>query len=183
MSYLHFGRGFKSGGVNARATKEIEFEPFDAETVDNLEVGLTIANYDEFDALDSSGEIVDKSDLDFPRTPRWNVSARLQYTLPFNLLPVDGTTSFLADYSWQSKTYNDVDNSDIAQGSFGILNLRLSMQLLKPDLELAFFVKNVADKDYVTGGLDFSDQFGYTGVFLGPPRTYAAQLTWRYRGG
>jgi iron complex outermembrane receptor protein len=254
MTYFSASRGFKSGGFNARASKEIEFEPVDPEKVDSVEVGLksssldrryqanlalyysryrdiqraqlvalspteiastvsnaakatvwggelqltafpaaglqlgatlglTEADYDEFDGIDSSGQTIDKSDLDFPRTPRWNYSARAQYTLPFDLLPEAGLITLYADYSWQSKIYNDVDNLDISQDSFGLLNLRLGLRWPQPDIEFALFVKNVTDEDYVTGGLDFSEQFGYVGVFLGAPRTYNAQLTWRFGDG
>ena len=100
----------------------------------------------------------------------------LRYTLPY----LDGI-SFQADYSWMDKTYNDVNNSElIAQDKFGLLNLRLSTTIPKWDLELAFFVKNVTNEFYVTGGLDFTGQFGYAGTFLAPPRTFHGQITWLF---
>jgi iron complex outermembrane receptor protein len=146
-------------------------------------LGLIEADYDEFDGIDSTGQIIDKSDLEFPQTPQWNYSAQLQYVLPFDILPGYGNIIFRADYAWQSKTYNDVDNLNISQDSFGILNLRLSLEWSDPNVEFALFVKNATDEDYVTGGLDFTEQFGYVGVFLGAPRTFNAQLTWRFGEG
>ena len=247
LTYLSISRGFKSGGFNARATKEVEFEPFDPEIVDNFEfglksqwvdnrvqfnlaafysdykdiqraqlialspteiatrvsnaasayvtggelqftalplpdlvfnasVGLTVAKYNEFFDDDGRGNVVDKSHLKFPRTPRWSYSVMLSYTLPY----LDGI-SFQADYSWVDKTYNDVNNSElIAQDKFGLLNLRLSTAIPDWDLELAFFVKNVTNELYVTGGLDFTDQFGYAGTFPAPPRTFNGQITWLF---
>jgi outer membrane receptor protein involved in Fe transport len=72
----------------------------------NASVGLTVARYNEFSDDDGQGNVVDKSHLKFPRTPRWSYSAMLKYTLPY----LDGI-SFQADYSWVDKTYNDVNNS------------------------------------------------------------------------
>lgn len=251
MFYASINRGFKSGGFNARASKEVEFEPFDPEIVLDLELGfkyrfdwvrvdlglfyndyqdiqraqlvalsptdiastvqniasayvtggelridaaphsllemhatlgLTVARYKTFNAVDSNGNIVDKSRLKFPRTPQYNLSVRAKYTLPPEIIPLDGDFSLQVDYSWQSKSYNDVNNSDIAQDNVGILNFRASYLFPGQGLEMAFFVKNVTDEVVATGGLDFMDQFGYSGVFLGAPRTYNAQISWYFSG-
>lgn len=248
LAYFIASRGLKSGGFNARASKEAEFEPFDQEIVDNLELGLksqwfdnrvrlnasyfysdyqdiqrarlialgatdigttvsnaasatvsggelqlaalplvglllratvgvTIAKYDEFNDIDVMGNQIDKSNLSFPRTPRRSYSAQVRYSRAI------GRYEFAVqgDYSWQSMAFNDVDNSvNIAQDAFGLLNLRTSLYLPERGLEFALFVKNVTDEIYRTGGLDFSEQFGYSGTFLGPPRTYNAEITWRF---
>lgn len=249
LIYASTSRGFKSGGFNARATKEIEFQPFDPEILSNIElgmkttyfdsrvqanlaffyddyqdiqrarlvalsqteiastvsnaarayvtggelrisakpvpelvwdasVGLTIAEYREFDDTDTMGNTVDKSGLEFPKTPRWNFSTRMNYELPIRFR---GATTLQAAYAWRDKSYSDVDNSSaIAQGAFGLLDLRLSTYWVDWNLEFSLVAKNVTDEVYVTDGLDFSSQFGYTGVFLGPPRTYYGEFSWRF---
>lgn len=249
MVYVSTSRGFKSGGFNARASKEIEFQPFDPEIVSSVEVGLkssqfdnrmqldfayfyddysdiqrarlialsqteiastvsnaasayvtggelrmtakpmadliwdtsvglTVASYKEFEDSDSMGNTIDKSNLKFPKTPRWNFSTRLNYTLP---LSFSGYATAQVAYSWRDKSYSDVDNSPaLVQDSFGLVDLRLNSYWTDWNLEIALVAKNVTDETYLTDGLDFSDQFGYTGVFLGPPRTYYAELIWRF---
>jgi iron complex outermembrane receptor protein len=251
MFYASINRGFKSGGFNARASKEIEFEPFDPEIVLDLELGfkssfdwarvdlglfysdysdiqraqlvalsptdiastvqnvasayvtggelqisaaphplleiyanfgLIIAEYKKFTDVDSSGNIIDKSSLKFPQTPKYNFSTRVRYTFAPEVIALDGELSLQLDYAWQSKVYHDVDNSDIAQDAVGILNFRTSYLFPGQQLELAFFIKNLTDEVVATGGLDFLEQFGYSGVFLGPPRTYNAQISWYFGG-
>ena len=138
--------------------------------------GLTVADYDEFLDGDGRGNVIDKSDLEFPMTPRWNFSTTLRFTLPYY-----NSIDLQADYAWKGRGYNDVNNSElIAQDSFGLLTLRLSKVMPENNLELAFFITNATDELYVTDGLDLSDQFGYAGTFLGPPRTFHGQITWRF---
>ncbi|MDJ0710716.1 MAG: TonB-dependent receptor [Woeseiaceae bacterium] len=249
MVYASTSRGFKSGGFNARATKEIEFDPFDPEIVTSFEmgwktsraaagyeasiaafyddyqeiqrsrlialsptdiatavdnaadayvtgaeirvsayplpeltldasVGLTIARYREYQDTDAMGNAIDKSGLEFPKTPRWNFSTRLNYTLPVQF---SGVASAQASYSWRSETYSDVDNSPwLTQGAYGLLDLRFNVYWPRTKIEVSVVGKNVLDKLYLTDGLDLVNQFGYSGVFLGPPRSYYAEIAWHF---
>ncbi len=249
LVYAKVSRGFKSGGFNARASKEIEFRPVQPEIVTSFEIGTkisrldgrlkaeaayfyddfrdiqraglvalsqteiastvenaasayvtggelrltasftdalqwhlgigsTLARYREFDGADALGRPVDKSALDFPKTPRWSWNTRLRYEAS---LPAASDLLLQASYSWQSQTHPDVDNAPaLSQGAFGLLNLRSSLTLPRYNVTVALSAKNVLDTTYVTDGLDLSGQFGYTGVFFGPPRTYTGEIYWRF---
>ena len=252
MAYASVGRGFKSGGFNARGSEEAEFEPFEPETVDSFDIGFksvwfdkkvrlnvaafyaryrniqrtqlvalseteigttianaakaniygaelefstqptprwslrattgtTIAEYLEFSDVNATGELVDKSDLSFPNTPRHTFSVLAKYSLPISLGRSIAELAIQADYSWQSKTFNDVENSKIDQPAYGLLNLRASMYFSANDIEVAVYSRNVSNETYVTGGLDFTNQFGYRGTFLGPGRSINLQVTWNFR--
>ena len=251
MVFASLSRGFKSGGFNGRASEEAEFEPFDPEIVDSLDIGfksswlergvrldvagfyskyrdiqrtqlvalspteigttianaakatvfgaevqadaqltprwafrltagLMIADYRKFTGLNGAGIPVDKSDLEFPNTPRHNYSVLVRYSLPVALGASPAEISLQADYAWQSKTYNDVENTNIDQPSYGLLNLRASMLLRPWDIEVALYSRNVINETYITGGLDFTNQFGYRGTFIGPARSINLQFTWNF---
>ena len=47
-------------------------------------------------------------------------------------------------------------------------------------VDLAAFVNNAADEDYITGGLNVPDSLGWSGANYGPPRTYGASLRYSF---
>ena len=142
--------------------------------------GLTIADYRDFTEFNEAGELIDKSDLMFPNTPRYAFSRLARYSFPIALGGSTAEFAVQADYSWQSRTFNDIENSDIDQPAYGLLNFRASMHFYATDIEVAFFALNVTDETYVTGGLDLTDQFGYRGTFLGRARSTNLQVIWRF---
>src|SRR5690606_34241752 len=98
-----------------------------------------------------------------------------------------GDLTLHTSYKWQDKViYRPealIDDSVTTQ-AFGLWDARGSF---KPnaaeDLEVALFVKNIANKSYFTGYLPFDTSFGYNIGFAGDPRTYGIELCKAFGGG
>ena len=45
---------------------------------------------------------------------------------------------------------------------------------------VALWVKNLADEEYRTSAIDLQTSFGYDYSQIGAPRTYGAELTYRF---
>jgi len=81
------------------------------------------------------------------------------------------------EWSTRSRQDNDVRNSDsIVQGKRGLLDARVSLVLGDDRTEIALFGRNLLARDYLIGGVDFSDTFGNAIRFTGPPRTYGIEV-------
>jgi iron complex outermembrane recepter protein len=48
------------------------------------------------------------------------------------------------------------------------------------DWSVALWVKNLADEEYRSSGIDLQASFGYDYSHIGAPRTYGAELTYRF---
>ena len=177
--------------INAAAGKiyggELEAQ---AIVYDGLRLGASLsvieASYSTFidpiSGADHSGEA-------FPYTPKIQYSLTGDYTHPAPL----GHVNFHTDWGWQSTTtfdtgyaqngttVGDFPVSSIRQSPYGILNLRVSYDFDQPNVEVALFGRNVADKTYRTSALDFVDAgVGINSVQYGAPATYGVQLTYRF---
>ena len=63
-----------------------------------------------------------------------------------------------------------------AQGPFWLHNLRLSWRAQNGRIELAGWVRNIADRPYKSFAFDASTFSNTTIYFVGDPRTYGASL-------
>jgi iron complex outermembrane receptor protein len=112
-----------------------------------------------------------------PDAPKWTVNAGLQYRVP---LGEHGALVPRLDGSYKSKTYKDPQNSeDIAQDALFLLNAQLGFQSADDRWQVTAFVTNVADKEYNTRGLHFTD-FGFTVVYPGRPREWGVSAGYRF---
>jgi len=157
------------------AIKGFELE-LAARPVEGLDVQLGVG-YQSNHYTELAASVPWSKDNVLPDAPKWTISAGLQYRVPLgpygHLVPrLDG--------SYKSKTYKDPQNSeDIAQGGLLLLNAQLAWQAPQERWQLTAFVTNVADKQYITRGLHFSD-FGFTEVYPGRPREWGASASYRF---
>jgi len=88
----------------------------------------------------------------------------------------------LVDFNWQDEQFFDITNSDISrEGSYALVNLRLAYQGGdEHPYELAFFVNNIADKEYRAYTFDFTGAAGFNQQFFGPPRWFGGSLTFEF---
>ena len=82
--------------------------------------------------------------------------------------------------NWQSATYFDIQNVPVSkQDGYGVANFRVSWTDADERWEVAAFVHNVADEEYLSYTFDFTGTFGFNQQAFGRPRW--AGLNLRYR--
>lgn len=177
----------ESGVVSTRVTNAAvaTMQGLEAEGVfqvtENLRItataGLTDAEYDEYIDFDSNGNQLDRSGENFG-IPKWTTNIGARYSVPLST----GSLSFQADYFWQDDTDVNVtgNGEEIIQDSYSLLNGRIVLTLDAPQIDIAFFGRNLTDEDYISEAFDLSDVFGLNNAVYGPPRTYGIEFTKRF---
>jgi len=120
--------------------------------------------------------------MEFSPAYSWNLSGR--YIFP----GIDiGELSMRVDYTGSSPVgFNTAiaDDKIVGQGAYGLVDARLALTGVKVcDLagtfDFALIGKNLTDRSYRVGGYG-SNAFGFYTNIYGDPRTYGAQVTWRW---
>ncbi len=142
-----------------------------------LAYALLLANYTE---LNVTGEGKTADNASVPNAPEHTVSFGFAYTPePFQY----GVLTIAANAYWQdNEDFLLFANDFIAQGDYWLLNGRIQVaELPAPSgtFELALWGRNLLDQKYRIFGIDFNT-LGYAGNTYGAPRTFGADLTWRW---
>ncbi|NBU83548.1 MAG: TonB-dependent receptor [Sphingomonadaceae bacterium] len=139
---------------------------------------------------------VDRSGEPVTQAPEWtaNIGATQTFELDF------GDLSFHADYAYVSSRAMDAATvKSLAQGGtqasidataignaasiikgYGLLNGRIALNLKDPNLEIAFWGRNLTDKPWFTNVFNNYTGLGATVQFQGAPRTFGATATFKY---
>lgn len=168
------------------------------------------AGYDEWDSTEiwadaSDNNIrksvdVDLSDSEFVYMPEQSLTASVNYTLPID--SGIGEMSLMASVYWQDEMYTDEtsvlydqqaayegwtdDNLNRAKGvstvdSYSVLNLRYDWRgVMGSNFDIAAFVNNATDEEYVVGGVNVIDSLGWAAFTYGAPRTFGASLRYQF---
>jgi iron complex outermembrane receptor protein len=143
------------------------------------QLGLTDAEYDEFFAdLDGDGVPTDNTDLDFKHTPEWVYGVGIQYS---RAVFGDELLTLQAEVDARAETFTNTANTpgtEITQRE--LLHARVAYDFLGGKLQLGLWGRNLTDETYTTTGLSFADSLGFNIVIYAPPRTYGADLRWRF---
>lgn len=147
----------------------------------NANVGYLDAQYKEFlaGADPISGAPVDVSgDREMVNAPRWDTLLGFNYQIPMGN---SGTLSLLADMSYRSKTYLEVNSSEnLAQDSYTLFNAAMIYESGDGHWQVILGGKNLSDEEYRSHAFDLS---AFPGVELGyynPPRTYSLTATYQF---
>jgi len=142
-------------------------------------IGYLDAQYKEFFAAADpvSNTIVDVSgSREMVNAPEWDTFLGARYVVPLSNW---GSLTVLADASYRSKTYLEVNSSEnLAQDGYSIVNAGLMLEPANGDWMILLGGKNLTDEEYRTHAFDLS---AFPGVELGyynAPQTYS--LTARY---
>ena len=107
--------------------------------------------------------------------PKFSATALLRYEWP----ALGGKLAVQAWGSWQSSVYYDIQNVAVSkQGGYGLGNLRLSYSDAAERWEVAAFVHNITDEEYLSYTFDFTATFGFNQLAYGKPRW--AGVSFRY---
>ncbi len=157
------------------------------------------ASYNEWErqVSDSSGiYVVDYSNAPFVYIPKNTATASVNYTLPLDASI--GEVTLTASAYWQ----DDMDTNDgafrwpglgwseenlqeslatVEADSYTVAHFRVDWgSVMGSDFDVAAFVNNAFDEDYITGGLSVPDSLGWVAASYGAPRTYGASLRYRF---
>jgi iron complex outermembrane receptor protein len=126
---------------------------------------------------DLNGNFVPSIKTTAVQTPEWNVNGLLRYGWL-----VDGAEIALqADFVYRSEHYFSISRADsVTEDGYIIGNARLSYTTEDRKWEGAFFVKNIADEEYLVQTFDLSDDLGMTEQYYGRPRWIGGSIryTW-----
>jgi iron complex outermembrane receptor protein len=73
-----------------------------------------------------------------------------------------------------------LSNPFFYQGSYGIFNGRVAFRHINQGWELAFWAKNIADREAHYGGIDLLGSFGISNLEYIPPREVGVEFTYRF---
>jgi iron complex outermembrane receptor protein len=109
-----------------------------------------------------------------PYVPDWKVNIGAQYAVRMDTA---GELTPRLDFTWQSKTFNDVSNAVIAeQGGYGLLNARLTYDSPGRKWQAALEVKNATNREYYVNEYYLYAAFGVLEGLPGMPRTFLGSL-------
>jgi len=139
----------------------------------DLGVGYLDARYTELDP----GVTIVSTDGRIPKTPEWNVVLSPEHTV---YRKGGGSILLRADYSYKSKVYNDIANSEsVAQAPYDLINARASWVLASGGWELYAYGTNLTDEEYLEHGI-FPEAFGPSIGVSGRPREWGAGVRYRF---
>lgn len=136
--------------------------------------GFTDAGYTRLAGPFSTGGDVNVDiQRELPQTPKHTFNTGVTYRTAIN---VPGTFILHGDYSYRSKTYYDVSNSEeIAQAGYGLVNARVAWESPDSSLEIALWGRNLTEQEYRTDGIAIPSLFA--SAYYGDPRTFGIELT------
>ncbi len=107
--------------------------------------------------------------------PEFSATALVRYEWP----ALGGKLAVQAWGNYQSAVYYDIQNVPVSkQGGYGLGNLRVSYSDAAERWEVAAFVHNITDEEYLSYTFDFTASFGFNQQAYGKPRW--AGVSFRY---
>lgn len=173
----------------ARATLrgvEAEFQwiPVDGLLISGL-VGTLDARYDKFTgAVDARGGPVplDRSGERFIRAPKYNTFLAAQYSVPVSLSGwAGGYLTPRVEWAYRAEEmFAEPEIPEGRQGGYGLVNARISYNLLDSQLQVAVWGRNLGDKRYVASVVPIVGPLGLLIQGYGTPRTFGGELTYTF---
>ena len=149
--------------------------------LDNLELSLAgtylDAEYEDF--VTPIGE--DFSGSRMVATPEWSLVARARYESD----PVWNDLRIIAgaDISYTDDQFFDTANTPrLGQDAYTLANARIALHPESDRWEIAAFIKNLTDEEYIVDAFDVAD-FGYDELVYGNPQTYGISLSYKFGAG
>jgi iron complex outermembrane receptor protein len=105
-------------------------------------------------------------------------NAAVRYEWPM----LGGKTAILGTVTYQDEIYYDIQNVPVSfEDGYTVGNLRLSYASDSSPWEIAAFVDNVTDEEYLVYTFDFTGTFGFNQLAYGKPRWYGVSFHYEFR--
>jgi len=150
---------------------------------------ITAVNYPGFDPSRDYGNnhgegfFKELGGHELPNAPRFTATVTTDYTIP---LPSNWLMTLHGDFYYQSEAWTRVFNTPGYDKLKAYTNVNFAAIFTNEDSgwKVMAYVKNVLDKDNITGAFLNSDDTGLTtNVFLNEPRLYGLRVTKEWSGG
>jgi iron complex outermembrane receptor protein len=114
----------------------------------------------------------------FISAPKFNLNLAGDYLIPLE----DWEIKLHGDYDYRSKRDFDITaRPRVSGGAYGLLNARAAAGPSDGTWDVALWMKNILDKEYVSFVADLSGTAGFYETYYGAPRQYGVQVTVRYK--
>ena len=140
--------------------------------------------------------LVDRSGEPVTQAPKWtwNLGATQTFPTSFGAVSLHADYAYIADRAMdaataktlaQGGTQANIDAVAIGNAAsivkgYGLLNGRIAINLDSPDIELAFWGRNLANQAWFTNVFNSYTGLGATVQFQGAPRTFGATATIKF---
>lgn len=140
----------------------------------NMNAGYLGGGYDELIG-DFDQEISDEREL--VNAPKWNGRLGLEYFMELD----SGSLNWSVSASYRSKTYLTVSSSEVlAQSAYTLMDMSVTYLTHDEQWQVSLYANNLTDKHYRQHGFDLSASPGVQLGYYGAPRTYGANLKYRF---
>ena len=159
--------------VTARPFRSLRLSAFTA---------YTDPKYNSYDGFNAVGTIVNLAGNSFPNVSRWQAGASGTYTLNDSFGPLDTTldSSFRSTVDYVPDNHAADSAFSTTQGSYGLLNARVSQEISNWKTTVSLWGKNITDRHYFVGGNDFATSLGFAYTIPGAPATFGVDIRKRF---
>ena len=159
--------------VTARPLRPLKLSAFTA---------YTAPKYDSYRGFNATGTVINLSGNRFPNVSRWQAGLSGTYTVEDGFGPLDTTvdSSFRSSVDYVPDNHTADSAFSTTQGSYGLLNARVSQEISDWHTTVSVWGKNITDKHYFVGGNDFSTSLGYAYTIPGLPATFGVDIRKRF---
>jgi iron complex outermembrane recepter protein len=159
--------------VTARPFRSLRLSAFTA---------YTDPKYNSYNGFNAVGMAVNLSGNSFPNVSRWQAGVSGTYTLNDSFGPLDTTvdSSFRSTVDYVPDNHSAESAFSTTQGSYGLLNARVSQEISDWNTTVSLWGKNVTNKRYFVGGNDFSTSLGFAYTIPGAPATFGIDIRKRF---
>jgi iron complex outermembrane recepter protein len=147
---------------------------------DNLDIRAFYNYVDaQYDEWDDNG--VDRSDNRFVGVPKNSGSLSVRYRLPFVSEAAGNVFVQASAYSQAGFQGHTVAGPGADMPSYNLVNARIDWEdVLGHPLKVSAWVKNITEEEYYTAALNVFDSLGITAAYLGDPRTFGFDLSYKF---
>jgi iron complex outermembrane receptor protein len=172
--------------VPSASIKGIELE-VEGRPLDGLSLGLAgswldtrVNTFVSIDPLYPELGVEDFAGNRLARAPAWQLALNGAYSYP---LAASLSATLRADYAWRSHQFFELFNHPLeAQGAYGLLNLRASLEGADGRWEVALFGENVTNRRYLNNAFAsvIIPGIPMNIASLGEPATWGASVSYRF---